>query len=342
MTTASLLMALGSLQVAAADGFLAPPPRMLDLLRREHDPRHHLLVTTSRTRLHVNAGEVGDQGLEHVTTIDSSSAIPTSIPWASIERIDRIQPRYPRGRSAGIVLGALAGGFAVAALGRLASTLETGSDRSYVEFGAFIGTAVGAGAGGWLGVRSKIRRSIYMAGSSQASSDSGRQMSQSLAIDLDRSASRFSPREIVRVRGSFGEFTGRILNIATDGRVHVERAPELDSGLPLPSAPIGWDEISRIERRGTNWRRSAVTGAIVMGALFGSGAAFIEGVSVEHTWRTGRTDRRDNGIAIAEGAVIGAATGACIGAFLGALTPRWHRIFDRPMVVIAQVQPAQP
>ena len=343
-----LCLALGPfVRPAAADfnapmsaaTFSAPPPRMLELLRREHDPRHHLLVTTTAARYHASVGTIGDEGLRDVAPLESSAElVPASIPWASISSIDRIMPRHRRGRTFGVVLGGIAGGFAGAALGRLASTVETGSDHTYDDVGAFLGTAAGASTGGWLGIRSKVRHPLYIAGSSEDSNDHPGDGSQTLVVDVGESAAWLSPRQIVRVRGSFGEVTGRVGNVAPDGRVRLDRVPELDSNLPLPRSPMEWDEISRIERRGNNWRRGAASGSIVTGLLFGSGAAFIEGVRIDY--RPG--GRRDSGEAFASGALIGTCTGAAIGAALGALTPRWHRLLDRPLAVTAHLESPQP
>ncbi len=303
---------------------------MLELLRREHDPRYHLLVTTSSTEMHVSVGVIGDEGLREVAPFESSSEfLPASIPWASIVRIDRIELRHRRGRTFGIMLGGLAGGFTGAALGHLVSSIG-GGERRYDEFGAFLGTAAGASTGGWIGARSKLRRPVYLAGPSEDANHQAGSMSQPLVVDLDETSTRLSSRQVVRVRGSFGEFTGRVLNIAPDGRVHLDRVPELDSDLPPPSGPIEWVEINRIERRGSSLRRGAAAGAIVAGTLFGSLAALFEGVRTDDYWRTGRVDRRESGKAFAVGALVGAATGATIGGLLGALTPRWHRLVDRP------------
>ncbi len=336
-----LFMAIGPESAAFADDFSAPPPRMLELLRREHDPRYRLLVTTSSTRLDVNVGAIGEEGLREVTPIEAASALgPTSIPWDSIARIERIELKHRTGRSAGFVLGALAGGFAGAALGRLARTKDVKGDRTYADFGAFVGTAAGASTGVWLGARSKIRRSLYEAGFDDESKIHSMISSESLTADLGESASRLSPRQIVRLRGSFGEYTGRVSSVTSNGRVTLNRVPEFDSALPISSGPIAWDDISRIERRGTSWRRSAVTGAIVLGLLSGSMAAFVEGVTMDYSYS--RDGRRDGGDAFWEGALAGAGTGAGLGAIFGALTPRWHRIVERPLIVSMTAEPARP
>ncbi len=337
-----LFMAIGPGSAASADDFSSPPPRMLELLRREHDPRHRLLVTTSAARFDVNVGAIGEEGLREVTAIEPSSVLgPTSIPWASIARIERVELKHRRGRSAGLVLGALAGGFAGAALGRLARTKDVKGDRTYADFGAFVGTAAGASTGVWLGVRSKIRRSLYEAGSLEGSSDPQSDLSEPLIADLGESASRFSPRQIVRLRGSFGEYTGRISGITAEGRVSLDRVPDLDSALPISSGTIAWDEIRRIERRGTYWRRSALTAGIVTGLLFGSIGAFVEGVSSDY--HLGLHDEGDafwEG-AIWEGTLVGAGVGVGLGAIFGALAPRWHRIVERPLIAPMTAEPAR-
>ena len=139
--------------------------------------------------------------------------------------------------------------------------------------------------------------------------------------DLSPLALNVSTRDVLRLRGSFGRFTGRVSNIDARGSVVLERAAGLDPELPVPAEPLTWDEITRVERRGGSSRSLAISAATVVGITTGALAAWVSAA-------IGNQPRDITG-AFVLGSMAGSLAGAGSGALIGAFIPSWHRLYDR-------------
>lgn len=124
--------------------------------------------------------------------------------------------------------------------------------------------------------------------------------------------------DMLRVRGSFGEFTGTVGAIDESGLSQLRPDTKLDPSPASPHEPIAWSEIESVERRGHSAGRGAAIGAIVLGGLASAaggtiGAAFGD-------------DDQDIVGGLFAGAMIGGPVGALAGALIGRAFPAWHRI----------------
>lgn len=133
------------------------------------------------------------------------------------------------------------------------------------------------------------------------------------------------PDKPVRIRGTFGVFSGRVTSfdeagltgLHPDGRY----APRV-----APSEPLSWSQVDRVERRGSSAGVGAAWGAGIVGAGTGALGAAIASID-GHGFGGGHQGEILSATVV--GVVVGAAAGATLGALIGSLFPRWHVVFDR-------------
>jgi hypothetical protein len=131
----------------------------------------------------------------------------------------------------------------------------------------------------------------------------------------------------VRLAGEFGRFTGHVARWDADSLAGFEVDP--DWGGSAPVAPIGWSQISGVDKRVNNSGRGAIIGAISLGAVTALFAATV--ASAAHTSVFGLNPDAQHEVdkAALTGALIGGALGAGVGAAIGAGSIRWVVIYRR-------------
>ena len=319
VTTCSLMVLLLSSAAFSAPSFETPPPRKIEQLERERIGQPWY-VSTAAERYLARVRRVGMDGLAELSPA-GHAPVPPAIGWGEIERIERRGSRRLQGGIAGAAIGAVALGFAGAAIGEAAST----DYRSYNDHGAWAGIGsglvLGALTGAVMGNRHERVRTLYVG--APAAGDGSRGASQPPESAVERA--RAHAGKLFRVRGSFGTFVGRVGTITPEGLSGLEPDHDLDSRLPLPAEPIGWSQISSIERRGSHVGRGAVIGALIVGGLTATlaGAVASSGLGLS---TSGGSDEDILGAA-AVGGVLGSGVGALVGAAVGAKFPGWHRIY---------------
>ena len=319
VTTCSLMVLLLSSAAFSAPSFETPPPRKIEQLERERIGQPWY-VSTSAERYLARVGRVSPEGLAGLSAAGRAS-VPPVIGWNEVARIERRDSRRVRDGIAGAAIGAVALGFAGAAIGEAAST----DYRSYNDHGAWAGIGsglvLGALTGAVMGNRHERVRTLYVG--APAAGDGSRGASQPPESAVERA--RAHAGKLFRLRGSFGTFVGRVGTITPEGLSGLEPDHDLDSRLPLPAEPIGWSQISSIERRGSHAGRGAVIGALLVGGLSAllAGAVAASGVALS----SGGSDEDIAGAA-AVGAVLGGGGGALLGAAVGLKFPGWHRVYQ--------------
>lgn len=132
----------------------------------------------------------------------------------------------------------------------------------------------------------------------------------------------------VRLAGEFGRFTGHVTRWDADSLAGFEVDP--DWGGSAPVAPVGWSQISGVDKRVNNSGRGAVFGAITLGALTALIAATASYASNVSLFGANSDAQGEINKAALGGALIGGALGAAIGAGIGAGSNRWILIYRRP------------
>ena len=128
----------------------------------------------------------------------------------------------------------------------------------------------------------------------------------------------------VRLEGEFGRFTGRVTRWDADSLAAFEVDP--DWGGSAPVGPIGWSQISRVDKRVNNSGRGAVLGAITLGAITALIAA--SAVVASNPWLGLNPDaEHEVHQAALTGGLIGGLLGAGIGAGIGSTSHRWELIY---------------
>lgn len=330
--------------IHASEGLAAPTPHMIDLMRQHHSAKDWLRVTSGSDRLELRVDKIESDGL-HGFEARSRTSLPSMLPWSSIRRIDRRESRFRSGQTLGLVLGGIAGGLigASAANGpnRPTLTLPDGTvlpgSTGHPGRGALIGLAVGGIAAGWLGGRLGdgivYERPLYVAGPNSASEPMATTPAELKAVPpapaedwVDAVRARITPGDLLRVTGSFGRFSGRAGAIDERGLSGLQQDLAFDSSLPLPSEPLSWAEINRIDRRGTSSGRFARYGGVGLGVVTGSFMAML--VNADFL-SPSTADFGDSARGFAGGFVVGGLAGAGIGALVGAWVPRWQLVHRR-------------
>lgn len=125
-----------------------------------------------------------------------------------------------------------------------------------------------------------------------------------------------SGKDVLRVRGSFGEFAGRVTTIDEHGLDGFRVEPRHDPTGKPPAAALTWEQVTTIDRLGTQSRHYAGVGAIVAGGLLGTLAAIFA------------NGNDDSASQVAAGFMLGASAGIVVGAGAGALigmnVHAWH------------------
>jgi len=141
---------------------------------------------------------------------------------------------------------------------------------------------------------------------------------------VEKVRARIEPGELLRVTGNFGRFSGRVASIDEQGLYGLQQDLRFDSTLPLPSEPLAWAEISRIERRGTSAGRFALYGGVGLGLVIGLGAmAAIDDNAGGSPYGYPPSTSGERFLA---GAAVGGVLGAVVGAIVGRAVPRWNRV----------------
>ena len=299
----------------ALDEFGVPAPRLIEHLR-SYSHRTQWYVSTANRRYLLRIDRIGPAGLAGLSS-PRSGPVPTSLGWNEIARIDLRTSHRTAGSMLGGLMGTVAGGFLGGTIGNAIDPMVE-RDR-----GTALGTWAGGIAGAWFGGRIGDRRAheepLYI-----ATPDAG-WLGDDIATSAGIDKVRAHRRQLLRVRGSFGQFVGRVGSVSDEGLAEL-RADAADGRLPTPVEPIGWDQITGVEQRGLAMKRGAVIGA-VSGAAYG---AFVMAMIV------GLTPKRDRHgsltTAVALGGVAGAMPGAALGALAGSLFRQWHPIYRAPVV----------
>ncbi|MEO5616285.1 MAG: hypothetical protein ABIS67_00795 [Candidatus Eisenbacteria bacterium] len=330
-----LLGAVPTLHSEARAGHEIPAPSVLDSLRSRHHRGDWMRITTDSARFEARVREIGAQSLSGLSFRRPPAALPESIPWWSVARLDRVRTNFRVGQ----VLGFAAGG----ALGLSVAGTSTFEDVRIVAIGAVGGALIGAR----LGDRQVRLRTLYVASPESDSSALARKIAgESIAaagppapsehsrpdsIRIARALPLLRPNRLFRIRGEFGEagrvaeFEGFVTRAGHGGLEGLRPSRTAEWTTPLPQ-DLGWDRIGRIDRRGNRAGRGAFVGAMVLGV---PGA--VAGLAAGAVWSA--YGGGGGGGEILVGALIGAAVGATIGAGFGALigcaVPGWHMVYGR-------------
>ncbi len=154
----SLLLAAAPESSAPANGFTAPEPTMLEVMRRRHRSGQVLRVTNGAERFECRAEDLDARGLHGISPHGRAAPPSDPLPWSRVERIDVVTTRTTYGRIMGAVMGGL-GGLILPAYPNGYSTDEPHKVRNYF----FAGVLVGGIAGGYLGARVIRERPLYVA-----------------------------------------------------------------------------------------------------------------------------------------------------------------------------------
>jgi len=321
---------------------------MIDLLRQQHSAKDWLRVTSGTSRLELRVDKIESDGL-HGFRARKHTPLPSMLPWSSIQRIDRRVSRFRTGQVLGLALGAIAGSYVGTAIANMGNTppiyrweadgtlaLDSPGVTSQPGRGALIGLAVGGTAFAWLGGKLgdgiAHERPIYLASPSGSPSEPVATTPSEIAAMTPAPAeawvakvrARIKPGDLLRVTGSFGQFSGRAAAIGEQGLSGLQQDRALDSTLPLPSEPLSWATITRVDRRVNNSGRFAMFGGIGLGVFTGFMAAGI------HSTLSVGASTGDVAPSFAGGFVLGGLAGTGIGALIGLAVPRWNLVYRQP------------
>jgi hypothetical protein len=309
---ACVAVPLNTTQPAGTTGFEAPPPRMVELLRQKHHASDWLYVTTPSGRYEVRVAGIHEGGL---AGLESRKGAPpaTNLEWNQVARIEKRNSHFHAGQLVGAVVGAFAGGYGGAAIG----------NPDHGDAGAWTGLAIGTVAGAWLGGKVGDR---YASAEHwyEGNGPGGATIAGDIPNALDEFRKHAKSSDVLRVRGSFGEFTGRASNVDHDGFSGLARDERHDMAFKVPEEPLRWSQIASIERRGNSAGRYAG-----FGALIGAGVLSVVGATVSAGFNSENEDIL--GAALAGGAVGGLA-GAGVGALIGQGVERWHPVYTAPLI----------
>ena len=299
-----------SLVAKASQGESAgPSPRLIEFLDRRIHPHDWLHVSTTSSRHEVQVAKIGPGGLSGVRARDGG-AVPAEIAWRDVVRLERRESRFRAGQVLGAIVGVVAGGFGGALVGGSSDRPEP-----IIAGGLVLGTAAGAWLGGAVGDQSKHWRPVYAVAPDPVLAPTTAKIEE---------LRRLPAGSVLRVRGPFGEFSGRVTMIQASGLSGLSSAPWLDRGGALPSEPVAWSQVTSIERRGNRSGRFAVYGSVLVAGLAG---AFAGGLTASGVGLSGGGDDAEVFAASAAGAGAGALIGAGLGALVGIPVPAWHRVY---------------
>src|SRR6185436_7299953 len=127
------------------------------------------------------------------------------------------------GQIHGAITGAFLGGYVGGAIGEGVSP----TDKSYNDTGAYLGLALGAMGGAWLGGavgdRMVDARPLYES-----------QPSPAQQASIGGARAKIDTDDLLRIRGSFGEFAGYARGIDADGLSKLDRDLRLDVATTPP------------------------------------------------------------------------------------------------------------
>lgn len=298
-----------------------PSPRMLSLLQRRHSPDQWLIVHTPEARLRLKADRIGPEGLVGLHGYHAPAPAP-ALAWPQVTMIEKRESRFRAGQVIGAALGAVALGY----LGANVAEANSGPSHSNNDVGALIGVGAGAVLGAWAGGMhgdQMVHTTTLYAAPSSPGDLAAAEIRPHPQINLGRVHGAVRPGDVLRVRGSFGEFAGRVDRIDSAGLQGLHPDPRYDVGGSLPDA-IEWSRIATVERRGTSAKRGATVGGLVLG--FGVGALT---AAIASSWN-GAFGSSGSGSDAAGGFLLGGVAGGLVGAGIGAAVgygiPRWQTV----------------
>lgn len=317
--------------VHGSGDFAAPTPSMIDQLRQQYSANDWLHVTVEANRLELRVERIENDGL-HGLRPRKRTTLPPMLPWSSIESIDRRESRVVTGRWLGLVVGVIAGAWIGGS--QPYGPQDPDGDGVYENpkglHPAWKGILVGGVAGPWLGGRLGDRvahyNPLYIARPSGSPSEQATTPTDVVTTTpapaeawVPKVRTRVKPGQLMRVTGDFGQFSGRAAEITDQGLSGLLPDPAFVSTIPLPSEPISWATISRVERRGNRSTGFAVVGGLALGVSLG----FMSAGMTE--WLGPSTTEQKTG-AFAGGFLVGGLIGGGVGALIGAAVPRWQRV----------------
>jgi len=310
----------------AAESFTVPTPRVIEMLRKQHDARDWLFVTTPAGRYEVRVGEIEDGGLSGISARRGTPPTNTWA-WSDVARIEQRRSHFALGQFIGLTLGAIAGGFAGAAVGDNNPNLAALSNEQAAIFGAVAGGVAGAWGGGAIGDRFESANPWYFG--RPASGDFAPLATGTNSDEaLHQYQSDADAGDLLRLRGTFGEFVGSAATVDPSGFSGLTRDEGLDLESRVPVEPIAWSNVVSVERRVGSSCRYAVIGALVGGIL----GAFVGGVSAGGGDYVLSSDGYDDSVetAVVKGASVMGCVGGVIGAMFGSGIPRWELVYRAP------------
>ena len=308
----AVAMLAGAADVAVAASYRpAPSESLLEQLKRQHDRRNWLRVTSDSLRWEVRAREITPHGLSGITTRSSGAPAPDPIPWSSIARIDRVHTHAVAGFFGGAIAGVALGSLALSISQNNASHLSTTAIVVSAGVGALAGTAAGSTV--------KTERLVYeppvegIVGLGDTTSTVSPEVSRALGkLHLERR---------LRIEGDFGTYEGYASRLGPQGIEGVR--PDPSEGARPPLEHVGWEQITRVQQQGNAASKGAVVGGVLGGITLGLAGAWVG------AWT--ETEGGHGGLlggALA-GGLLGAASGAALGAITGSVIPAWHKVYER-------------
>jgi hypothetical protein len=137
---------------------------------------------------------------------------------------------------------------------------------------------------------------------------------------IRRARRRLSTHDLLRITGDFGTFHGYAASIGPEGLGGLR----VETSYPSVSLPglLRWDRIDRLEVRGSNAQRGAMSGAIGLGAATGFLGIPVGALASDNS------DASMWGV-VAACAGVGAGVGLLLGAVIGATGSSWHVVYQR-------------
>lgn len=136
-----------------------------------------------------------------------------------------------------------------------------------------------------------------------------------------------SEKNVVRLSGAFGSFTGRVAQWGPDSLAGF--TTDLQEGGTVPSVPIAWSDVQGVDHRANEAGSYAVLGGLVLGTV----AAFIAYSMAVANYPPVLylvAEEPNHVTETVTGAAIGGVIGAGLGAMIGSGVPHWKRVYRRP------------
>lgn len=129
---------------------------------------------------------------------------------------------------------------------------------------------------------------------------------------------------MVRLRGEFGSFEGRVMSWGPDSLVGFTAGSDWDG--ETPARPVAWSHVRRVDEREDGAMSGAIGGGLIGGLLFAVIGMMGESVAVAASWGTMEpsTER------VLTATAIGVAVGALVGSAIGSSSKHWTPVYARP------------